>query len=129
METTVEEIKKCREGKFILIDDAACKVTSLKTSKPGKHGEAKARLEAVGIFDKQKRVIVKPAGHKVRIPIVVKKTAQVISISGDNVQLMDLEDYSMFETPIPEDLKGKIIEGGEVVIWKFGNHVMIKGVR
>ena len=76
METTVEEVKKCREGKFILIDDAPCKVTSLKTSKPGKHGEAKARLEAVGIFDHQKRVIVKPAGHKVRIPIVVKKTAQ-----------------------------------------------------
>ncbi len=129
METTVEEVKKCREGKFILIDDAPCKVTSLKTSKPGKHGEAKARLEAVGIFDHQKRVIVKPAGHKVRIPIVVKKTAQVISISGDNAQLMDLEDYSMFETPIPEDLKGKVAEGGEVVIWKFGDYIMIKSVK
>ncbi|MCD6215474.1 MAG: translation initiation factor IF-5A [Candidatus Aenigmatarchaeota archaeon] len=129
METTVEEIKKCREGKFVLIDDVPSKVTSLKISKPGKHGEAKARLEAVGIFDHQKRIIVKPAGHKLRIPIVIKKNAQVIAFIGERVQLMDLEDYSIFEAEVPEDLKGKLKEGGEVIIWKFGNNVIIKGVK
>lgn len=129
METTIEEIKKCREGKFILIDDIPCKVTNLKVSKPGKHGEAKARLEAIGIFNHQKHIIVKPAGHKVKMPIVIKKNAQVIAFVGERVQLMDLEDYSIFETEIPEDLKGKLVEGGEVVIWKFGNTVMIKNIK
>lgn len=129
METTVEEIKKCHEGKFIIIDDVPCKVTSLKISKPGKHGEAKVRLEAAGIFDGQKRVKVSPAGHKVRVPIVVKKTAQVVSIEGKRAQLMDLEDYSMFDAEIPDEFKDKMQEGGEVVLWRFGNNVMIKGVK
>lgn len=33
----------------------ASKITSLTTSSPGKHGAAKARLEAVGIFDNPKK--------------------------------------------------------------------------
>ncbi|MBC7096482.1 MAG: translation initiation factor IF-5A, partial [Methanobacteriales archaeon] len=41
-------------------------------------------------------------------------TAQVLAIMGDDVQLMDLETYETFETPIPEDLKDKLVEGSEV---------------
>ena len=128
-ETKPEEIKKCREGGFIVIDDAPCKVTDLKISKPGKHGEAKARLEAVGIFDNQKRIIVKPADHRMKIPIINKKSAQVVSINGNHVQLMDTEDYSMFETEIPDELKDGISEGKEVIIWRYGNNVLIKGLK
>ena len=38
---------------------------------------------------------------------------------------MDLADYSMSEVPIPEELK-PLQEGEEVIIWKYGNYVMIK---
>jgi translation initiation factor 5A len=125
MEKRITEIKTLKKGSFVLIDEAPCRVDSLQISKPGKHGGAKARLTAVGIFDNQKRVIVKPADTKVDVPIIEKKNAQVIAIIGDNAQLMDLTDYSMSEVPIPEDLKP--LQGGEeVIIWKYGSFVMIK---
>jgi translation initiation factor 5A len=125
MEKRVTEIKTLKKGSFVLIDEAPCRVDSLQISKPGKHGGAKARLTAVGIFDNQKRVIVKPAATKVDVPIIEKKNAQVIAIIGDNAQLMDLTDYSMSEVLIPEDLK-PLQEGEEVITWKYGSFVMIK---
>jgi translation initiation factor 5A len=128
-ETKLEEIKKCRPGSFIILDDQPSTVTDLKISKPGKHGEAKARLEAVGIFDNQKRVVVKPADHKFRVPVILKKAGQILAISGDHVQLMDMEDYSTYEITIPEEFKGKLQEGKEVLVWKFGSMMLIKSLK
>ena len=52
--------------------------------------------------------------HKVQIPIINKRTAQVISISGDTAQLMDMETYETFEMEIPDEFKGKLKVGEEV---------------
>jgi translation initiation factor 5A len=98
----------------MIIDDEPCKIMSISTSKPGKHGEAKARIEAIGIFDGQKRSIVKPVKHKVNVPLIDKRTAQILALMGDNVQLMDLETYVTFEMPIPSEFKGKLKPGNEV---------------
>ena len=49
------EVRELKVGRYVLIDEEPCKIQSISTSKPGKHGEAKARIEAVGIFDEQKR--------------------------------------------------------------------------
>jgi len=129
METKSEEIKHCKPGTFVLIEDEPCTVVSLSVSKPGKHGEAKARIEAIGIFDGVKRSVVKPGGHKMQIPIIEKRAAQVLAITGDTAQVMDLEDYSTFEVKIPEEFKDKITEGREVVVWRWGNKLAIKGLR
>ena len=129
METRLEEIKHCRPGSYVLIDNEPCIVTSLAVSKPGKHGEAKARLEAVGIFDGVKRSIVKPGDYRIQVPVIEKRAAQVLAIAGETAQLMDLETYETLEAKIPEEFKDKISEGREVLIWKWGNKVIIKGLR
>ena len=66
------------------------------------------------IFDNQKRSLVKPVDNKVDIPIIDKRLGQVISIQGDNVQIMDMENYDTIDLPMPEDLKDDIVEGIEV---------------
>jgi translation initiation factor 5A len=130
MEKTFKEIKTLKPGKYVLIDNIVCKVDNVQISKPGKHGGAKARLTASGVFDPSvKKTVVKPADTKIDVPIILKKTAQVIAVIGDNVQLMDLDDYSMMEIPIPDEFKGKLESGKEVVIWKFGANVMIKALK
>jgi translation initiation factor 5A len=108
------EVKALKEGKFVIIDDEPCQIVGVQHSKPGKHGAAKARVDAVGLFDGSKRSIVQPVDAKIYIPIVERKNAQVISIAGDMAQLMDTADYSTFELTIPEELKGKINQGEEV---------------
>ncbi len=109
------EVRQLREGGYVVIDDEPCEIVSISVSKPGKHGAAKARIDAIGIFDGQKRSIVQPVTAKIYIPIVERKRAQIISVSGDVAQLMDLETYETFELQIPEDLKDKIEPGKEVV--------------
>ena len=121
------EIKDCKPGSYIMIDGEPCKVISMAKSKPGKHGAAKVRLEAVGIFDNKKRSLLKPASATVEVPIIEKKKAQVVSVTGDIAQLMDLESYETFEASVPEEVKEKTQPGAEVLYWKLGNRILIKG--
>ena len=110
------EVRTLRVNRYMIIDDEPCKIMSISTSKPGKHGEAKARIEAVGVFDGQKRSVVHPVKHKIHVPIIDKRSAQILSLLGsDTVQLMDLETYETFEMPIPDDLKGKLEPGSEIL--------------
>ena len=108
------EVRTLRVNRYMIIDEEPCKIMSISTSKPGKHGEAKARIEAMGVFDGQKRSVVHPVKHKVHVPIIDKRTAQVLALMGDNVQLMDLETYETFELPIPDEYKGQLEAGKEI---------------
>ena len=108
------EVRTLKVNRYMIIDEEPCKIVSISTSKPGKHGEAKARIEAIGVFDGQKRSVVHPVKHKVHVPLIDKRNAQVVAIMGENVQLMDLETYETFEMPIPEEYKGQLQPGNEI---------------
>jgi len=110
-----QEIRGLKVNRYILVDEEPCRILSIQMSKPGKHGEAKARLEVMGLFDGQKRSIVHPVTHKVRVPMIDKRKGQVLSVHGEVAQLMDLQSYETFELPIPVDLKGQVQPGGEVL--------------
>jgi len=107
------EIGKIKEGRYIVIDEEPCKVMAIATSKPGKHGAAKARIDAIGIFDGVKRSIVSPVSAKTYVPVVERKSGQVLSIAGNMAQLMDMKDFSNFEIAIPDEKKGTIEVGKE----------------
>jgi translation initiation factor 5A len=108
------EIRTLKVGRYIIIDDEPSTIVSLATSKPGKHGSAKARIDAIGVFDGQKRSIVQPVSAKVYVPIVERKGAQVLSVMGNVAQLMDLNDYSTFEIEIPSEHVDKLEAGKDV---------------
>lgn len=101
-------------GKYVLIDDAPCRVVSIDKSKPGKHGAAKMNVVAIGLFDKTKRTIMKPSDADVEIPIITRKRAQIISVSGSSAQLMDMESFETFEVEVPEDMRGEVESGKEM---------------
>jgi translation initiation factor 5A len=108
------EIRTLKVGRYVVIDDEPCVIIGIATSKPGKHGSAKARVDAIGIFDGQKRSIVQPVSAKIYVPIVERKGAQIIAIMGKTAQLMDLNDYSTFEIDIPEEHADRIESGKEI---------------
>ncbi len=110
----------------MIIDNAPCKVTETATSKTGKHGHAKVNLMAVGILDGKKRQLVMPAHDKVEVPIIEKKSAQVLSIANNKANVMDTSSYETFEMDIPEDLQGQIKENDEVVYWTVMGMKVIK---
>jgi len=129
MVTTRSSIKNLQPGRYVVIDDEPCKVLDVTTSKSGKHGGAKARLEAIGLLDNKRRSVVKPADAEMEVPIIEKKMGQVIAIIGNNAQIMDMTDYETFEIPIPEELKDKVAQGKDVSYWIIMGKKMLVEAR
>lgn len=125
MEKRIGTIKDLKPGKYVIIDDAPCKVAGVTHSKPGKHGGAKARLDAIGVFDNQKRTLMGPVDSNVEIPIIEKKKGQILNLIGDSVQVMDMGSYETFELPIPEDMKGKLSSGMEIMFIEWAGRRLI----
>ena len=109
------EVGKLKEGRYVVINDEPCRILGIATSKPGKHGAAKSRIDAVGLFDGVKRSIVNPVSAKIYVPLVERKSGQVISKAGNVVQLMDMKEYTMFELVVPENRLASIEAGQELV--------------
>ncbi len=129
MTETKSAIKNLKEGKFCILDGEPCRVVDVTISASGKHGAAKVRLEAVGLFDNRKRSVVKPADTELEVPIIDKRNGQVVAITGETAQVMDLENYETFDSQVPEELKGKITQGGEVQYWIIMGKKMIVSTR
>jgi len=115
------EIGALKAGSYVIIDNEPCRIVDYAKSKPGKHGSAKARVVAIGVFDGVKRSFVKPVDSQAEVPIIEKRAGQVISLLPASVQVMDLETYEVFESPIPEEeeLKSKLASGVEVEYWRI----------
>ena len=97
-----KEVRDLQEGNYVMIDDAACEINSYSTAKPGKHGSAKARIEAEGVFDGKKRSLSQPVDAKIWVPIINRKQGQVVSVESDDVaQVMDLETYDTITIKTP----------------------------
>ncbi len=108
------EVGKLKEGRFVILDDEPCRIVGFTTSAPGKHGHAKAKIDAIGLFDGQKRSLVRPTSAKIEVPIIERGSAQILAIMANTAQLMDLSTYETFELPIPMMLRGDLREGVEV---------------
>jgi len=110
-----KEVRELKIGRYLNIDEEPCKITSMSTSKPGKHGSAKASIEAVSIFSGAKKTMIAPVSAKVQVPMIDKRKGQVLSIRDGEVQLMDLETFETFSMAINDDHEGELVEGGEIM--------------
>jgi translation initiation factor 5A len=96
-------------------------------SSPGKHGSAKAKIKARGIFDNKDRHITKPGDSMMMQPDVSKKVGQIVSKEGTIAQVMDMDTYETSEMELPEDLNAG--EGDEIKYWVIEDRVLVKGKR
>ena len=115
-----------RSGSTIIIDGQPCTVRSVDISKTGKHGHAKARIEAVGIIDGKKRVIARPGHERFDVPLILKKKAQILSVSPEVVNVMDLESFENFDLPNPSDLEEPLQPEDQVEYWDIEGRKIIK---
>ena len=118
-----------QKGSYLVVEGVACRVTDTQTSRPGKHGHAKVRLTAVGLIDDKKRVVVMPGHDSVDVPIVEKKNAQVLSISGSTANVMDTETYETFDLEIPDELKAECKESSIVLYWDILDQRVMKQIK
>jgi translation initiation factor 5A len=127
-EITLKSVGQLQKGNYVILDGAACVVSGTQTSRPGKHGHAKVRFEAVGMIDGKKRQAVMPGHDSIEVPIIAKKNAQVLSISGNTANVMDMETYETYDLIVPDDMKEQVVTGCVVLYWEILNDRVIKQV-
>ena len=118
-----------QKGNYVILEGAACRVVDVEISRPGKHGHAKARVSAIGLVDEKKRIVVMPGHDNVEVPIIEKKTAQVLSVQDDTATVMDSITYETFDMKIPDEFKGQVVEGSSVLYWTILEDKVIKQVK
>ena len=130
------ELGSLKIGSYILLPVSdqptgdPCRITEYDTSKPGKHGSAKARIVGQGIFDGQKRPHVGPVSMQIHIPLINKKIGQIISINGDTVQVMDSETFETIDVAmIDDEVKGKLQNGQNVEYWVVMDKTKIMRIK
>ena len=84
---------------------------------------------AVGILDGKKRNVVMPGHDKVEAPIIEKKTAQILSLSGNKASVMDMATFETFEMEVPEELAAEVKEGIEVLYWEIMGKKVMRQVK
>jgi translation initiation factor 5A len=121
------DVGSLRVGGYMIIDGEPCHIVDITKSKPGKHGAAKARIVAIGVFDNQKRQFVKPVDSNAEVPIIDKRPGQVFAVSPTGIQIMDLENFEYLDAPFPDDadLKTKLVAGAEIEYWRIMGRVKI----
>lgn len=117
-----------------MIDDEPCKIVSREHFKPGKHGSAKVRLVALSLFTGSKKSYVAPAESRVDVPMIDKRSGQIVSVMDKSVQLMDMETFEVSEAPMltPEEeteLGGKLEAGMEVEYWDMMGRKRIMRIK
>jgi translation initiation factor 5A len=128
-EITLKSVGSLNIGNYVVIDGVASTVSGKQTSRPGKHGHAKVRLEAVGILDGKKRIIVMPGHDKIEVPIIDKRNAQVLSIQGKTANCMDTETYETFDLDIPDEIGDACVEGCTILYWIILADKVMKQVK
>src|SRR3989338_6465167 len=116
-------------GDTIMLDGAPCPGMRASRPKPGKHAAAKARIVGIGILDEKKRDLVMPGSDRIDVPLIEKKSAQVLSIVENKANVMDTETYETFDLVIPEELKGKVKDSMQVLYWEIMGSKMMKQIK
>ena len=116
------EATSLKEGSYAIIEDTPCVIKRVDISKTGKHGASKVRVEAISLIDGKKKIAVMPGHDRLGIPLIEKKKAQVLSISQNKANIMDLETFETFDVLISEEISD-IKDGDNVEYWN------IEGIR
>jgi len=130
------ELGSLKIGSYILLPVSdhptgePCRITEYDTSKPGKHGSAKARIVAVGIYDGQKRPHVGPVSMQIHVPLIDKRSGQIISIVGSKIQVMDSETFETIDVDmIDEELGGTLEQGKDIEYWNVIGRTKIMRIK
>ena len=110
-----KEIRELKVGRYVNIDDEPCKIVSIDTSKPGKHGSAKANIVATSIFTGAKKSLVGPVSTKCQVPLIDKRKATILYTNGSEVSVLDAETNQEVVIEINDDHECPLEPGAETL--------------
>ena len=119
---------EAKTGAMILVDNEPYVVKSNDVSKTGKHGHAKCRILAAGVFADRKKVITVPGHDRFDVPMVEKRRVQILSAGGDTASVMDLENYETIDVPVHIDIRNDVVADKQAEVWDIEGKKMLMRV-
>ena len=116
---------EAKPGTNRIIDGEPYTVKKVDTSKTGKHGASKCRIEAVAIIGGTKKIIAVPGHERFEVPLIDKRKGQVLSLGG-KVSIMDLESFETMEIDCDEEIRNELQENSNVEYWDIEGEKIIK---
>ena len=105
-DTELNEAGRRKVGSLLMMKgEFPCKVTSLSTAKPGKHGSAKAMITAKDIFTDKQYEETFGTGDMIPCPVVKKTEYTAIDVNDEGYVMLMTQDGDM-----KEDLKCESFE-------------------
>ncbi len=94
---------KLKKGNYFIDEDIVYRVLSNDHSKSGKHGHAKNRINAEGLFSQSHKSFTYPSDTSIDMPEILKKNATITNLGPEFISLMDSETYESFDVRWPDD--------------------------
>ena len=125
------EIRQAKKGMCILYNNKPYRVDDLKSVVVSKHSHTKTKVALNHIFDKNnKQLLTLPQSEQVENIQVIRKHGQYIAGLGEGRgQVMDMRDYTIYESEIPDELMESIKEGDEITYIEFKGRRKILEIR
>ena len=67
---------------------------------------------------------------QVHVPLIDKRTGQIISITGETIQIMDSETFETIDVTLAEDeIRDRLENGQNVEYWKVMDRTKIMRIK
>lgn len=119
------EIKHCKKGDYILYKNEPYRIRDIGIVVTGTHSHTKVKLQVQGLFSNLIESFTMPPHERVEEVDIVRKAAQLISKTPDNVQIMDMHSYQTLDADADPNLKNELNEGDNVTYVEFNGSIKV----
>ncbi|MBI1935609.1 hypothetical protein HYS31_04150 [Candidatus Woesearchaeota archaeon] len=113
------------KGNYFIYNGEPVKISRKEVISVGTHSHTKLKFYVQGLREKGERQVVFSHTDRVEKVDIMRKQGQVISKTGNKVQVMDAVSYETLDSIVPQELVEDINEGDDVTFVEIGGKVEI----
>ena len=113
------------KGNHFIYNGEPVKVIRREVVAVGTHSHTKLKFFIQGLREKGERSVTFQHSDRIEKIDITQKQGQIISKSGNKVQVMDAVTYETLDAEIPAELAGEINEGDDVTFVELKGAVEI----
>ncbi|ODS37629.1 hypothetical protein BEH94_10415 [Candidatus Altiarchaeales archaeon WOR_SM1_SCG] len=119
------EIKKLSRGSYIAHKGEPYRIKKIGLVVVGTHSHTKTKVEMAGLFSGKKESLTMSSHERVEDIEIIKRHGQLIAKTGNEVQVMSMDNYEMLDADITPELLNEVNEGDDVTYVEFGGRARV----
>ena len=123
---TASELER---GNYFIYNNEPVRVLRKEVIVVGTHSHSKLKFYIQGLREKGERSITFQHSDRVEKIEIMRKQGQIISKSGNKVQLMDAVSYETLDSNLPQELADDVNEGDNVTFVDLNGKIEILDKR